>query len=210
MQKIDKMKSLLQRLKEAEVENDFKTWLEIQEQLRGMTIERIKRKGARYSYFIANNDGEKMKTIHKTYVNGKELTTECWQFEYEDTTPTYTKTEQIVRDYGLDDSYIFEHEEKYGGETVQLKCIIDNYGDVVLDGIVDIISWEKDSNVFHLELHSEFNEDVIEKSRRLGRLSVWRENIYCVFDAGGPEFEIEPTTNRIFFNRETKRYQELL
>jgi len=210
MRQIDKITPLRLKMKEAEDANDFSTSLELSAQLQAMTIERIKGQGGKYSYFIANNDGEKMKTIPKMYINGKELSSGHWQFEYEDTTPTYTKTEQVVRDYGLDDTYIFEHEEKYGGESVQLKCIIDNFGDVVLDGIVEIISWKKDCNVYYLELHSEFNEDVIEEARKAGRLSVWREKIYCVFDADGPEFEIEPTTNNIFFNRETKRYQEIL
>lgn len=196
MRQIDKITPLRQRLNEVDMAIDSKTWFKINDELSGMTLERIKRKGGAYSYFIANHDGEKMRTIPNMYVNGKALTAECWQFEYEDTTPTYTKAEQIVKDYGLDDSYIFEHEEKYGGETVQLKCIINNFGDVVLDGIVEIISWEKDSNVFHLELHGQFNEDIIEEARKSGRFSGFSKKIYCVFDADGPEFEFEPNTSK--------------
>ena len=172
-----------------------------------LTIERIKSKGGKYNYFVANNDGEKIKTILEKYVDGKELFNGFWQFKYEDTTPTYTEQEKYIGNVGDGEEDFIEVDVEYGGIDVELICIFNNFGDVIFSGIIEIISWNEDYDYFLLELHKDFNKEIINKAVKSGRLFNNEKKIYCLVDGAG-EMEIEPTHNRIYFNSEENRYEE--
>jgi hypothetical protein len=53
----------------------------------------------------------------------------------------------------------------------------------------------------------DFNEEIIDKAVKSGRLYNNEKKIYCVVDGAG-DLEIEPTHNKICFNSEKNLYEE--
>ena len=68
-----------------------------------------------------------------------------------------------------------------------------------------LFTW-KFYDYFLLELHEDFNEEIIYNKNNSGKLYSGKK-IYCVINNVG-EIEIAPTNNRIYLNSEKNQYEE--
>jgi hypothetical protein len=176
---------------------------DLDEQLNSTTIERKKKKGGIYEYFVADYDGKIVKKIPHTI--GRQLEDGFYEFIYYNFTPTYEKKATTASEHG-----IFESMETRGGNECELKAIFSGEGDLIMEGIRNIITYNSKRVEFVIELEPLFHIEEAEKSIKKGRstrieLGMMDKPLRCVIDECG-EYIVEPTTKNICFDKETNSY----
>lgn len=104
----------------------------------GNSLERKKKKGGKYSFFVANNDGEVVEKMDKKYQYGY-VVGNLYALCYEEKAPVYKTQESVQYDDG-GEGWAKEHKywESHGGELVELIDLYDLEGVLAISGVEEI------------------------------------------------------------------------
>jgi hypothetical protein len=200
--------------KKSKTQPELDEFSEIDTFLNLLSIERKKNKKGEYEYFIADNCGKVVRKL-KDYFNGMQYEY-FWAFSHYKTTQEEEHDEKIVVDsgWGGEDSYVKDITVKTGGEEKEVKVLLNNYGEVIFDGIKEIHKYYIDfnyedygyeeENVFLIvSIEPDFHKDLI--TEHFDYFSYDKDKpVYCVISSEGKHL-IKPTQyGSIFFDSKKK------
>ena len=168
----------------------------------GKSIERKKKKGGIYEYFIVDKDGKIVSKLAKKYIEGRQLENGQWEFSYEGITPSNKVEITAPYDGSIHDSYTYTQE--YGLEEKELRVIIDLDGEKVIDGIRRIIFYDGYQDNYLLELEPEFHQDWLLRALKFDLSFKVENGLFCIINSN-KEFIIEPRGRFINYEEEIEK-----
>ena len=172
-------------------ESELKEWSELCDILGGISVERKKKKGGSYSYFLADKDGVEMRKLHG-YSNGIELNDGKYLFDCCRRLPTYENEDFVVTDHGR-----YDYTETKGGEEIDIKVILFSNGSIMFDAIKEVESYDYVNDIFILEVEPALVWNKL--ALKIARDYDDEKPIRCVIDGLG-KIIVDFTQQRIRFN----------
>jgi hypothetical protein len=174
-------------------------YFEKKKEIENHTVERKKKKGGEYDYFIANDDGEVVSKISEEINDFERLDMyfDYYSYKISYMMPVFNNEKQ----YG---EYIknakTETQSNENNTLVVSQVILDPKGQIIFDGI-ETISINRKFTQFILRLN-----DNIHFSKRPKDFNSKIDGLWCVIDGDG-KYIIDPTIYRIRFNNEILKYE---
>lgn len=167
----------------------------IEKQLSEMSIERKKKDNGLFDYYLADNNGKKIRSLGKDCNDFRQLGDGFYEYDF------YLSTYK----YKIDGYTLTESAKTNETINTIAKCIVNNASNEIFSGIKQVILYDHEKRHFLLELELLYflmtMNDFEKKYDLPKKYDLNKQKLICVIDEKG-EFIVKPTFKKIPVNYE--------
>ncbi len=170
------------------------------------TIERKKKKGGKYEFYIAGDNGDKIKALtvdEGNVCSGQEIDELFFLATY-----SAIEEERERTNYNQFDPKGNPYTYTEGGGDIEVKALLWRSGELIFEGIKKLVKSIPERQEFVLILEKKVLQQYkLNEEQKMSLAKSYRSGaeLYCVIDGGG-SFVISPTHQQIFYDNGKDKY----